>query len=719
MTPISDAISRRRRQVSELEEPRPRRARPRIEEGEEQVLERMEQRAEEEKRRGEIRLRQESIDVRLRRAKRETRERRKQTAVEDAALREVSEEERVAQERMVARAQEDEKKAVLEQEAITKEARQAFREQEAATRGARRVAGQQERLIPPKKQEKPIKLRITPASVLVEGLKPLVAKIPEVSKIIIRALTPWEESKETFGEFVLATPQRLITGRPEKSQDTLKAIFEAERAAPLWSRILFGQTVTKAPDGKYLEFVMLDFPVPIGPAKAPPRAVVKTIEINFMRFLKAKKPAVSTEKWAQVIKAIEAGAIKNADDVARFVGKPGIPPVTPKVPRVGGRPPAPPPFGRAPAPPPKRVAIPGKPPVDIPATTRTPEQLFRDAVEAAVKQRATTSIESSKVIIAPLTTARLDVVLADTKTPEAAIKTLKDAGILPLVVAAQPEKAIELITRLSPSERRRLFVDLKAQTDLAVDAANLTVEQQKIVTTQQTEVVRVVIIDVGFKAGEEAANEGATNTEIKTAVQNAVENVTKTVTDTKVKTKLQEKTKPLVKTITDTVIKQKTKPTEKPARVEAKAKPKVSKPVGKAPVRESFRSAKPFPIKLPKDKRTDAKKRKVVKSRRGAITWRMGELNKKDVWHVWMIPYRSKADHLVVLGKAPAGAIVVKGPKSAFRTATTVFGRAPTDGFLATIGFIEAKVMPTNGKVELVFTPRKRVTEAKELPVPR
>lgn len=109
---------------------------------------------------------------------------------------------------------------------------------------------------------------------------------------------------------------------------------------------------------------------------------------------------------------------------------------------------------------------------------------------------------------------------------------------------------------------------------------------------------------------------------------------------------------------------------------------------------------------LPGAGKTDKEKRKIIKDSNGALAWRQGELNGKDVWHVLMHPYKSEDDYLSVIGKKPANATVVRGPRSAYQTVKLLYGDAPDRKVTGDIGFMDFALEPKGKKkIGIGFTP--------------
>lgn len=99
----------------------------------------------------------------------------------------------------------------------------------------------------------------------------------------------------------------------------------------------------------------------------------------------------------------------------------------------------------------------------------------------------------------------------------------------------------------------------------------------------------------------------------------------------------------------------------------------------------------PIKIPAPKERIIATRERELVKfeprpALEGMVTWRQGALKHggklKDVWWVIRYPYKSKANVEVIVGKPPAGAIILKGPGSAYKTIQKLTGVAPDKLFL-------------------------------------
>jgi hypothetical protein len=107
---------------------------------------------------------------------------------------------------------------------------------------------------------------------------------------------------------------------------------------------------------------------------------------------------------------------------------------------------------------------------------------------------------------------------------------------------------------------------------------------------------------------------------------------------------------------------------------------------------------------------SDGQKRHVIETNRGAIAWRQGEVGAKgggrdDRWDVLLWPYEAKSDHIMVFGRRPANATIVRGPGSAKKTAQLLFGKTVSREVRHDIGLFDAEVAPASGgqAVRLTF----------------
>jgi len=109
-------------------------------------------------------------------------------------------------------------------------------------------------------------------------------------------------------------------------------------------------------------------------------------------------------------------------------------------------------------------------------------------------------------------------------------------------------------------------------------------------------------------------------------------------------------------------------------------------------------------LRLPRSGSSDKEKRRFIRKKGGAVTWNMGKLRGKDVWHTRVPPY-TNADHIVVLGKKPVGAIAADGPGSAYKTAQLLSGKPPAGDFTQIHGAVTARITPEDGDIGISFRP--------------
>lgn len=103
---------------------------------------------------------------------------------------------------------------------------------------------------------------------------------------------------------------------------------------------------------------------------------------------------------------------------------------------------------------------------------------------------------------------------------------------------------------------------------------------------------------------------------------------------------------------------------------------------------------------------SDKEKRRYIRKVGGAIAWRQGELGGRDIWHVIVRPYEQK-DYFTLAGKKPAGATIVRGKESAYRTAQLLRGITISRPKTIDMGMMDVKLQPISGRkgVRISFEP--------------
>jgi hypothetical protein len=106
----------------------------------------------------------------------------------------------------------------------------------------------------------------------------------------------------------------------------------------------------------------------------------------------------------------------------------------------------------------------------------------------------------------------------------------------------------------------------------------------------------------------------------------------------------------------------------------------------------------PPPRTPPRRDAPDKEKREYIRKSEGAITFRLGELHDKDVWHVIVEPYQDRENYLTVIGDRPRGTHLIRGPGSAYKTAQMVYGPKLTRSVSLDIGVTDVLLEPMPGK---------------------
>lgn len=96
---------------------------------------------------------------------------------------------------------------------------------------------------------------------------------------------------------------------------------------------------------------------------------------------------------------------------------------------------------------------------------------------------------------------------------------------------------------------------------------------------------------------------------------------------------------------------------------------------------------------------TDRETRRMILKARGAIAWRMGELKGRDVWDVVTAPYTYEENYVRVVGRKPTGAVIIKGPGSARKTARVLYGhRIKNPTVVNTPGLFAVRLIPISNR---------------------
>lgn len=178
---------------------------------------------------------------------------------------------------------------------------------------------------------------------------------------------------------------------------------------------------------------------------------------------------------------------------------------------------------------------------------------------------------------------------------------------------------------------------------------------------------------------------------------------------TKLNTKLQQLTRTAIKTSTRTATRGKVIP--KTATAEAVKTTAASATATATTTSEMTTTSTSTTTKPPKFSGSKDKKAATtyLRSLRGLVAWRQGELDGQDVWHVIKYPYKRKDDYLTLVGIKPPGATVVRGPESAYKTANLLYGKAPNKQVSVDMGIQDVSIS-TKGRVSFTPDPKQITT---------
>lgn len=452
---------------------------------------------------------------------------------------------------------------------------------------------------------------------------------PEIGtiKTIWRILTPWDEQQEHFADYMKKWPSRFKEGvlsttrwSEQPTQSELKARYEDFNSQPMWAQLLYGSSgVIKDKDGKYIEVIFSE-------AKTGKTAVADTAR-------KIAKTAVKERiDWKKITDAIDRGKVKSASDAARWS----------KV----------------------KEALKAGEEKESAARTR---KLIGDAVKAVAKQKSKPRIDVYKPQVkevSPVESRKIGDINKSIRQHFASLKTP-----VKTTTKAKPVFTLEMlydIRELTQSETVNKIENVNKQihqTKSETKTKTLRQLQEKLLTKLQTEVKTAVqtqvmtATELSLAVQTALLTETLTATETKTAIQEALQTALKTKVDSKTKPRLKR----VVKVLIDKI----------PQIKQASTSKKIDslKPV------ETFGTVKKLlPFKIP-SKEYQKKAREAVKSSKSAIAWRQGELHGKDRWDVVTDPY-GQSDYMIIMGRKPVGARIVRGPKSAYKTAQ-VIGNVP------------------------------------------
>lgn len=463
--------------------------------------------------------------------------------------------------------------------------------------------------------------------------KPQPGKEQESSviKSVWRSLTPWDEDAgETYLKYLSESYKASFTGKIRTSegkfvtvdsksgQKYLKEMYSQQKGGykdtPLWARVFLEPQHYVIKQGDlYVPVVAGVAPVISGGGK---KVVTET----------AKKVAKTAVKdgvdFNKLLKEVLSGRIKTARDAVKWA-----------------------------------KAQPKPKPI-------TKQPLLAKGVTIA-KGKGATVTKGKGITVTQGKATQMPMHINDWKKKIDAARGIKSTPTLKTFIL--PKLNLNRINKLSAfyqpaakaQERLQLLqlnIEQLKPTEL-VKLRNLTKQQNVVLTDLQSDMQARNITATILSNAVQNTTQEQTQTEAKAQMKQLIDQQVKDLPTSKLKTKVQQ----LVKVAEKTAV----KPTLlKPLKLQTPAKP----PTTKVPP--------PPAVRLPKfNKSEDKSRRKKILASRGAIAWRQGELHGKDRWDVVTSPYTREEDYTIVLGRKPQGAMLIKGPKSAFRTAQTIYGQ--------------------------------------------
>ena len=318
-------------------------------------------------------------------------------------------------------------------------------------------------------------------------------------------------------------------------------------------------------------------------------------------------------------------------------------------------------------------------------------KFFNDKVESPAPRGAKT-----KVQVKTLERVKLKQVLEMKPVYAPAPKVVAAKAVIPKVSPAKLD-ILTLPFKKAPSQTKsvpwdRVWTQKQRERELdAVAGENADV--------RSTTIVKAIAGTKGFTKGSPAewqSVDSAVKAGTAALINAETQGATKIQIEQQVKQAIRENVRVLTKAQINTITKTVTK-------TQTKTRTKVDITT-KIPVKTKTRIplALSFPNGLP-----EKDKRRLVRQSKGAISFRMGQLNEQDIWHVILKPYQSQSDYLTVIGRKPQGARIVRGPRSAYTTAQTLYGETISKQLLMDIGIMDVALTPVQGikAVKISFTP--------------
>jgi hypothetical protein len=470
------------------------------------------------------------------------------------------------------------------------------------------------------------------------------------------------------------------------SQEELKAQYQSESTAPLWSRLLFGTTVVKDPKKDEYYPVVIGEPPMISSAGSGlriARPALKTIEINWNKFVSPSviKPQVN---WNEITKAINLGKIRNAAEAARWAAaqEKWFP---------------------------KTNLKPGSATYQALIKAQT-EKGIKLAAQAAANARALEAVTAGRIALIPqpnvpvtqwkpflpsqLTVGRMKELIAGWQAmqPSKAIENILAANLVTAAIATNAQAISSIISKVNSATQAKVLSTLAPAIKQAMEAQQLTKAQTLAKTQVQAAVQTQTLIQQAVELAQKLATQGMTEAQVQAAVQSQLQLQTQAITDTQVRTQVRNALQPVTETSPQTqpVTQVVTTTTTTPRPVTPTPTPKPGKPT-KPP-----KPPKPGKFFIPSLSGKHKLKDLTLQEREGAVAWKQG--------FIYILIYPPYGQANVIYSRKPfAGIPLYKGARSAYNSIIHKGSKLPPK-ISRDMGIMDIHIKTTGGeKPKLTF----------------
>lgn len=316
-----------------------------------------------------------------------------------------------------------------------------------------------------------------------------------------------------------------------------------------------------------------------------------------------------------------------------------------------------------------------------------------NGLESLKTQKEFSVATKTKVKALDKQTRTLEELMAE--KPKAVPKTKTPQRTKPYIAPRKEPVPSEEYGRMTQEQIKRYYSE-EASSDMArIVGQPLPGTNMRVITIGKTATRISEATSVKFAETTEAATREAIALQEKVAAGQ----LTQAQVRERVGELVRAEIKPVVKAMTEAQVKQLAKVVTRGAIKQAR----------KPEVKTRLRAELP----IAGSGATSTESRRILKTKRGLLGWRQGQLGDKDIWHVITEPYKSKKDHYVVIGRRPEGSrlIVVRGAGSAGRTAF-FRGKKPSRALMVDMGITDVDIKPTSSGIKITFSgdPRQKTT---------